>query len=120
MSEGTTSAERRELRVQLGDLLAPRGDALEIEAIGHPESDRVVGHRDVRVALVARTVDHVAKGVPAIGPIGVRVQITLQLLDAHERGQGVRERRIDLAVILAELGRDPIHAERGVDLFLGT
>ena len=80
----------------------------------------MVGHRDVRVALVARAADHRGEGVAPIGPVRVRMEIALQVLDRDQDGQRVRERGVDLAVILAELGRDPIHAERGVDVLLGA
>src|SRR4051812_5104645 len=47
------------------------------------------------------------------------MEIATDVVDRRELGQRVRERRVDLAMILTELWRDPVDLERGVDLLLG-
>ena len=53
----------------------------------------------------------------AVRPIRVGVEIAAHVADRDQCWQRVRERGIDLAVILTQLRGDRVHAERRVDLF---
>ena len=55
------------------------------EAVRHPETGRVVGDGEIRVALVARAAGHVCERVAAVRPIGVGVEIAAYLVERDER-----------------------------------
>ena len=110
--------ERSELPVETPRFLDPGRDALGTEAVRHSQTRRVVGDRVVRIALVARAPRHGLQRVVPVRPIRVSVEIATHLALRDERWQRVRHRGVDLAVILAQLGRDPGHPERVVDVLL--
>ena len=107
-------------------LAVHRADALDvferpllIQAVGHGQVFRVVGDGDVLVAASQRGLSHLADGVVSVGGIGVHVQVAAQVGLLNEPGQRVAGGSLNLAQVLAHLGRHPVHAQGGVDLFLG-
>src|SRR4029078_6244117 len=82
------------------------------------EPRRMVGDRDVGVPLRAGLAGHVGKRGAASGPVRGGVQVAADLRELHELRERVCLRGVDLPAILAELGWDEIHVERGVDLLL--
>ncbi len=101
-------------RGHLGALRAQRGG---VEPLHHRQPWAVVGDRAVLVAARRARRHHLLERGAAVGPRGVHLQVAAQLLDAHELGQRARRGGLDLALVLAQLGRHPGEAERGVDLF---
>ena len=67
---------------------------------------------------VARRGRHRAQLVLPVAFGGVRVQIAAQIRPIDEMRQGVRLGRLDLAAKLAQLGSDPLEAERRVNVLL--
>ena len=57
--------------------------------------------------------------VLAVGFGGVHVQVAAQVGAIDQPGQRSRRGRFDLAARLAQLRRNPVEAERGVDVLLG-
>ena len=104
--------ERHE-RVQLVDPLALLLQPPVAQAV------RVVADRVVRVPLLDRARDHRLERVAAVRPGRVRVQVAAQVAGLDQLRQPVAARGVELAEILAELGRDPVVAEERVDLLLG-
>ena len=80
---------------------------------------RVVGDREVLVAARDGLERHLLDGVvPVRRPRRVRVEVPLQLLELDELGQRPLARRLQLAGVLAQLGRDELVAEELVQLLL--
>ena len=109
-------AERRELRVERRGLGEAGLDPFERKSVRHPKPRRVVGDGEIAVAFRLRPQRHRLERVAAVGPVRVRVKVAPDVADRDERGKGVPRRRVDLAAVLAQLRRDPVHPERGVDL----
>ena len=61
-------------------------DAFRVEAERETEPGRVIGDGQVRIALVARAARHRREGVAAIGPVGVGMQVALDVGDGEEHG----------------------------------
>ncbi len=55
----------------------------------------------------------------AVAGGGVHVQVALDVSCLDQPGQRVAGGGLDLAEVLAHLGRHPVHAEGGVDLLFG-
>jgi hypothetical protein len=83
-----------------------------------PVGRRVVGVREVLVAAGERGLRHLLDRVAPVG--GDRVRVHVALRSPPRSGAGSRRRgRLELAAVLAQLGRDPRQAEALVDLLLG-
>src|SRR6266513_3358735 len=78
----------------------------------------MIGDRDVRVAELARRLDHLGQRRLAVTGVGVHLQIATDLLERHELRQLVRFREGDFTAVFAHLRRNPVEAERGVDILL--
>ena len=75
----------------------------------------VIGQRHVRVALGLGGLGHVFEGLGAVGPVGVRVQVALDVAELDQLRQAARLGGFDLALVLAQLGRDPRQPQALVD-----
>jgi hypothetical protein len=91
--------------------------ALVIEAVGEGQILGVVGDGHVFVAARLGGFSHFFDGVLAVGFDGVHVHVALKIVKRDQSGQRVFFRGIDLAQIFAQLGRNVIELELGVDLF---
>ena len=76
----------------------------------------MVGDRDVRVAEGARRVDHLRQRGFAVARVRVHLQVAVDLLEGDELRERVFLRERDLAAVFPHLRRNPVEAERGVDL----
>ncbi len=99
-----------------GDL---RPQLLHAEAAGDRGRARMIGHDDVLVAARLGRGHQRLERVAAVGPVGVRVQVAANVAGRDQGRQPALARGLDLALVLAQLGRDPGQAHRGVDLLLG-
>ena len=92
------------------------GQPLGAEAVGHREARRVVGEHEVLVAELDRGERHLLDRRPAVGPVGVGVQVAAQL-----RPQLASARDERAGVLLLEL-RQPLgyDAAHGVGDHLGS
>ena len=97
------------------DLLA---QLLGREPARHRRGARVVGDDDVLVAARLGLGHQPLERQPPVGPVRVGVQVPADVLRGDEVRQTAAERRLDLARVLAQLGRDPRQADRLVDLRL--
>ena len=84
-----------------------------------PWRGRVVGDRDVLVAALARRLGHLLDRGVAVGGGGVHVQVAADVAQLDQLRQLALAGCGQLAAVLAQLGRDPLHAEPLVDLLLG-
>jgi len=75
----------------------------------------VVGDGDVGEAAGEGGFGHLADGVAAIGGVGVHVQVAADVGEGDERGEGVGGGHLELAAVLAHLGRDVVEVEGVVD-----
>src|SRR5207245_7125680 len=57
-------------------------------------------------------------GMVSVVPFLVRLEVAAVRRPCHERGEALAARGLDLARILAELGRDPREPERSVHVLL--
>src|SRR5437764_1342572 len=71
------------------------------------------------VAARAGGLRHLLDAVAPVRGGGVAVQVAHEVLDGDEVGERAARSGLQLAAALAQLGRDPGHAEPGVDLLLG-
>ena len=78
----------------------------------------MIGDRDVRVAELARGLDHLGQRRLAVAGVGMHLQVATDLLERHELGQLVRLRERDFTAVFAHLRWNPVEAERGVDVLL--
>ena len=92
---------------------------LLVQAVGHGQVLGVVGDGDVLVAAGQGGIGHLADGVVAVGGGGVHVHVAADVGRLNEPGKAAVRGTLDLAQVLAHLGRHPVHAERGINLFLG-
>ena len=80
---------------------------------------RVVGDRVVLVAARHRALEHLLERALAVGrPVRVRVQVAADVAQLDELRQLAAPRRLQLARVLAQLGRDRLVAEELVDVVL--
>ena len=93
--------------------------ALVVEAVGEGQVLRVVGDGHVLVAMLLGGRGHFFDGVAAVGFDGVHVDVALQVGLGDQVGQGVGFGGIDFTEIFAQLGRNVIELELGVNLFFG-
>ena len=108
-----------EPRVELGDDRALLLDAIGREAARDRQRDRVVGQDLVGVSPPAGGLGHDLDGVDAVGPLRMGVQVPAQVAELDEVRQPARQCRLDLALVLAQLGLDVREVEEGVGLLLG-
>ncbi len=107
------NVERRDLLVERVDLHRLQMQQVATKAL------RVVADGVVRVPARAGRRDHRLERVLAVGPRRVRVQVAAEVAELDELRQLAAPRRLQLAGVLAELGRDPLVTEEAVDLGLG-
>ena len=110
---------RREPGVEPRDDLALLRHLVGREPAGDRERLGVVGQDLVGVAAPPGGLGHDLDRVDAVGPVRVAVQVAAQVGDVDEGRQRARERRLDLAAVLAQLRLDERQAEEGVRLGLG-
>jgi hypothetical protein len=106
-------AERRERLVGRRDLLALAADVVGGQAGHGADGGRVVADRDVVVAAVARGAAHLLDARAAVRPRRVAVEVAADVARLDQR------RRLAAERVLAQLGRAPREAERGVHRLLG-
>ena len=92
---------------------------VRLDVISEPVRGRVVGYRDVLVAALERRQGHLLDGGVTVGESGVHVKVAADVLELDQLGEAAVACRRELAAVLAQLGRDPLHAELLVDLLLG-
>ena len=108
-----------ELRVELLDLLGLLADAFLVEAVGLPLRFAVVGNADVFEAEIHRGFGHRFDRLDAVAPGRVTMERAAQVGQLDELRQVAFLGGLDLAHVLAQLGRDVIEFERAVQVFLG-
>ena len=79
----------------------------------------VVGDRGVAIAPAQRLLGQLLDGEIAVAGVGVAMEIAADVAQLDQLGQLALFGGLDLAAVLAQLGRDPRHAEALVDLLLG-
>ena len=81
---------------------------------------RVLGDRDVLVAAARAPPRAISstRRVP-VGERRVHVEVAADVVELDQLRQAALARRLELAAVLAQLGRDELHAEPLVDLLLG-
>ena len=90
-----------------------------LEADAHAHAAGVVGDRDVLVSARPHGLDEIEQRVLAVAaPVAVQVQVAAQVAGSTSSGRLVGARELELAVVLAQLGRDRLVAEVAVDLVL--
>ena len=105
--------------VVVGDLLDPLAQLIGGDVVAEPVARRVVGHRQVGVAALARRLGHLLERVAPVRERRVAVQVAAQVADLDQLRQLAGRRRGDLAAALAQLGLDVVEPEPRVDLLLG-
>src|ERR1700689_5454826 len=96
-----------------------RNGALVVEAVGEGQVLGLVGYGHVFVAACLGGLGHFFDGVAAVGFHGVHVDVALNIFLRNQLGQRVFFGRVDLAEIFANLGRDVVEIQFGVDFFFG-
>ncbi len=88
----------------------------------HPARDRdglgVIRDRHVLVAERAARLHHVVQRVLAVGLLRVTVQVAADIVELDEIRQRAVLGRLDLAAVLAQLGRDPGHVQPMIERLL--
>ena len=79
----------------------------------------MVGDRDVPVAAVERRLSHFADRVPPVARGSVHVHVPADVARLNNLRQFMLRGTLNLTQALAHLGRNPLHPQRGIDLFLG-
>ena len=93
--------------------------ALVVEAVGESQILRMVGDGHVFVAVLFGGCGHFFDGVASVGFDGVHVDVALQVGLGDQIGQSVGLGGVDFAQIFAQLGRNVVELELGVNLFFG-
>src|SRR5207245_9261331 len=91
-----------------------------VAAAHHGEAHGVIGDGDVLEVRVPGRARHRLERVLAVGPVGLRLEVAAEIARLDQARERTRARRLDLALVLAQLGRDPGEAEAVVDLLLGA
>ena len=91
-------------------LLHPR----RVETVCDGEALRVVRQHLVGVPSPSGRVGHDPDRVDAVAPVGVRVEVALEVAERHRRRQPAVEGGRDLAAVLAQLGQDLGEAQEAV------
>ena len=106
--------------VERADARGVRQRAPLVEAVGHRQRLAVVGDRDVlEPRLAAPPPPSSARRPCRRSPCCACADRREDRRGARSRGSAWRRGRVDLAAHLAQLRRNPVEAERGVDLLLG-
>ena len=105
--------------IHFAHLVRERDGALLVQTVGHRQSFRMIGDRDVFVTHRPRRFGHFLERGPAVALARVHVQIAANMLQLHQLRKGVRLGGFDFALILAQLRRNPVEAQRPVDLLFG-
>ena len=79
----------------------------------------MVGDRHVVVAELPRGARHLLDAGVAVGERRVHVQVAADVVQLDQLREPALARGLELAAVLAQLGRDVLHAEPLVDLLLG-
>ena len=104
----------------LVDLLPLPGQLLGVHSAGHRQGLRVVREREVLVALRRTGLEHLLDRVLPVRPGGVHLQVAAHVFEPDQVRERPLLRRLDLAPVLAQLGRDPRQAQHFVDFFFGA
>src|SRR5204863_9919624 len=106
--------------VQLGvealDLLPLAAELLGVAAARHGEAHGVVGDGDVLAARVPGGARHRLERVLAVGPVGLRLEVAADIARLDQAREAARARRLDLALLLAQLGWAAGDAEPAAEL----
>ncbi len=102
------------------DFVDLAGQPIRVQAAGHGGALRVVGDGEVVVAPLLGGQRHFPDREFAVGGGGVGVKVALDPRQGDELGERALGGGLDLALVLAQLGRDPRQAELVVDLLLGA
>ena len=78
----------------------------------------MVGEDLVLAAVGAGRLDHDLERLTAVGPVRVAVAVTAQVGSFHQARQGADSGSLDLAATLAQLGRDRLEVQEGVEVGL--
>ena len=113
-------ADAVELGVEALDLAPLAAELPRVTAARHGEAHGVVGDGDVCEARFLRGARHRLQRVGAVGPVGLRLEVAAEIARLDQARERARARRLDLALVLAQLGRDPGEAEAVVELLLGA
>ena len=103
------------LLVQAPHALGELDDALLVEAVGHGQRLGVVRDGDVLVAQGAGGFGHLLERGAAVARDRVHVQIAADLGQFDQARQAALGGGLDLALVLAQLRRNPGQAESLVD-----
>ena len=103
-------------RVNFANLLER---ALFVQAVGDGDGFAVIGEGDVFVAQRAGRGGHLLDGVSAVAGGGVHLQVAANVGEFDEVREAMFFGGFDLAGVFAQLGRNEIELELGVDLFFG-
>lgn len=112
-------ALRFERAVEGVDLLHLPAQAVGGEAAGVFHALGVVADRNIGIAHADAVVGDLAQGERPVARVGVDVEVALDVAVIEDGREAVGEGELDLAAVLAHLGRNPGQAEGGVDLLLG-
>src|SRR5579883_100445 len=104
----------------LADVAGVLDGALVVEAKGHSEVFSVVGDGEIFITASEGGLGHFANGVFAIGDVGVHVDVAANVFKFDECGKAVLLGGLDFAVVFAQLGRNPVEAQGGIDFFFGS
>ena len=92
--------------------------AFEIQPARNAQPFAVIGHRDIVQSARPRGLCHLLDSKAAIAPFRVRLQIALEVAEFDQVRQLAFLGGANLAGRFAQLGRNPLHPELFVDLFL--
>ena len=102
--------------VEFADPLALFAQTLDGQAAGHGEGSGMIRNDQVLVAARASSFAHPLEWLVSVAPIGVHMEVAadIPLLDKH--GQAMLAGRLDLTTVLPQLGWNPIHSQKRIDL----
>ena len=78
----------------------------------------MVGNRDVVIPPPGGGLGDLVNGAVAVGIVGVDVQVTADIVEGDQVGQGVRAGGLDLAAVFPEFGGNPVKADPFIDFLL--
>ena len=112
--QGPCRLLRRKPGVEGGDDPPLQLHSVRLQAVRDPQALRVVGEHLVGMTATTSGLGHDLDGVDAIAPLGVTVQVALQVVEGDQGRQPARVPRLHLAGGLAQLGRDERQPEEAI------
>src|ERR1700737_2448133 len=91
-----------------------------VETVGNCQRLAVIGDGDVLVTDGPRGFGHFFDGIFAVAGGGVHLKVAANIFVADQLGQAVGFGGFDLAAIFAQLGRDVVELQLGVNFFFGV